>query len=132
MRGDRLRSAQSLIKEIALSRDKRSLPWWIILPVVIVAGMVLLVSFFGPVSNLIVQNTPAPYSASDEPLIEAAVRESFGNEPISSVRRHSYPVVVHLPDMSCVGFNVRSGVLGTSRTVCFRKADGSVAVRHAY
>lgn len=115
-----------------MSRDKRSLPRWTILPVFIVAGVILLVSFFGPASNLIVQNTPAPYVASDEPLIEAAVRESFGGEPISSIRRHSYPVVVQLPDMTCVGFNVRPGVLGTSRTVCFKKADGSVAVRHAY
>lgn len=115
-----------------MNRDKRSLSKWIILPAALGIGMILLVAFPRHISQLISQNIPVPYYKSEERLVEAAVREAYGAEAsIADVRTHSYPVVVSLPDMKCVGFNVRRGWLGVTQTVCFRKSDGSVAVRHS-
>ena len=115
-----------------MNRDKRSLPKWIILPAVFVIGMIILVSFSGHISQLISQHTPMPYYEADEPLVEAAIREAYGaGTNISEVKRHSYAVVVYLPDMKCVGLNTRPGWLGVTQTVCFKTSDGSVAIRHS-
>lgn len=40
------------------------------------------------------------------------------------------PVVVHLPDLVCVAFKLKRGALGGEATVCFSRADGSVAINH--
>ena len=118
------------IMESAVNREKRSLPRWIIVPVVFVIGMILWVSV-NPIGRFISQHTPVPYYQLEEPLVKAAIREAFGaGANIAEVKSHSYPVVVRLPDMNCVGFNLRPGWIGVTETVCFRKNDGSVAIRH--
>lgn len=121
-----------LIEDYAVNRDKKSLPRWIIVSALLVIGMILLVSLFGPISRIIIQHTPNPYYKSDEPLVEDAIRELYGDRAsMADVVGHTYPVVVSLPDMKCVGFNVRHGVLGPTQTVCFRKSDRSVVLRHS-
>ncbi len=110
-----------------MSRDRRSLPKWIIVPTVLVIGVVSVFLF----QDRLLQLIPVPYYKSEAQIVEAAIKEAFGAEPSASVRRRSYPVVVDLPDMTCVGFNLRPGWIGATQTVCFRKSDGSVAVRHS-
>ncbi len=46
------------------------------------------------------------------------------------VLRTRYPVVVRLPEMTCVGLNLRRWMLGQDRTICFRNSDGEVVVDH--
>lgn len=115
-----------------MNRDKKSFSRWIIVPAGLVIGIIVLVSFSGQISQFIIRHTPNPYYKSDERLVEDAVKEMYGDRAsIADLIGHVYPVVVSLPDMKCVGFNVRRGVLGPTQTVCFRKSDGSVALRHS-
>ena len=115
-----------------MNRGKRWLTKWTLVPAVLVIGTGLCVSFLGQISQFISQQIPVPYHKGEEPLVEAAIREAYGAEAsIADIKRHAYPVVVHLPDMKCVGFNLRRGVIGVRQTVCFKKSDESVAVRHS-
>jgi hypothetical protein len=115
-----------------MSRDKRSLRKWIIVLSSVAVGTALLVAFSRNISSLLVQHVPVPYHKDDERLVKAAIAEIYGpGVSISEVKKHAYPVVIHLPDMACIGFNLRPGWIGVEQSVCFRTADGSVAIRHS-
>jgi hypothetical protein len=120
------------IKDTAMKRNKGSLRSWIVVISVIVIGITLLASFSRNISSFVGQYIPAPYHKADTPLVEAAIAEVYGPDAtIDEVRKHAYPVVIHLPSMSCVGFKLRPGWIGIEQSVCFLNSDGSVAVRHS-
>lgn len=72
---------------------------------------------------------PAPYDQTDKPLVDRAL-DIYGGGSMSrkDVLRTRYPVVVRLPEMTCVGLNLRRWMLGQDRTICFRNSDGEVVV----
>lgn len=114
-----------------MPHDKKS--YFRIVSIVTVA-VVAAISFL-PLKNwgvwYVNQILPAPYEEDDEPLVEAAMRDAFGQDvDIRNMKRTVYPVVVDLDRMKCVGLNLRRGVYGRSQTVCFSKIDGSVVVRY--
>ena len=78
------------------------------------------------------ESVPVPYHMSDQGLVDRAIRIYSGNGrvPHETVIREVYRVVVHLPEMSCVGLNLRPGMAGGDTVICFRKSDGLVAVKY--
>lgn len=77
-------------------------------------------------------SVPVPYHISDQGLVDRAIQIYSGNGRVSNeaAMREVYPVVVHLPEMSCVGLNLKPGIAGGDTTICFRKSDGKIAVNH--
>jgi hypothetical protein len=64
---------------------------------------------------------------SDEPLVNKAVdiyRE--GKVSRGDVLRDHEPVVVYLPDMTCVGLNLKEHMVGGDTTMCFDKSGKQV------
>jgi hypothetical protein len=76
---------------------------------------------------------PVPYYSNDEQLVEKAVGVLYGRDKdLAWIKTSAYPVVVDLPEMKCVGFNLRRGTYGRGQTVCFSKANGSEVVRYLH
>lgn len=75
-------------------------------------------------------DTSVPYHMVDQPLVDKALQIYSGNGKIPKERvdREVYAVVVHLPDMSCVGLNLKPGMAGGDRTICFRNSDGEKVI----
>ena len=70
----------------------------------------------------------AKYGPDERLYVERAIELYSGNGKISraEVFRRVDPVVVYLPDMTCVGMNLRRGVVGGDSTVCFDKSGRRV------
>ena len=61
---------------------------------------------------------------SDEALVNRAL-DLYAKGKISRaelLKRYD-PVVVHLPKMTCVGLNLRPGILGGDTTMCFDRSN---------
>lgn len=71
-------------------------------------------------------------SPDEQALIDRAVELQVGTEDAgrAALLGASIPVVVYLPDLVCVAFKVKRSALGGEQTVCFSRADGSVASNH--
>lgn len=67
----------------------------------------------------------AEYRKFERPYIERAIAVDVGRNKASRelVLKRVKPSVVYLPGMICVGLNVRRGVAGGDRTVCFDQSD---------
>jgi hypothetical protein len=70
---------------------------------------------------------PVPYYRADKPYVDRALEFMSGNGKRSrrELERWYYPVVVHLPQMVCVGLNLVRGV-GETRTFCFNQDGGQL------
>ena len=74
---------------------------------------------------------PAPYAYSDQPLVDRALDiYGGGTRSRKELLRKVYPVVVRLPEMTCVGLNPRPGRMASATTICFRDSDGTVVLTH--
>ena len=64
---------------------------------------------------------------SDEPVVNKAL-DIYGKGKVSRADLlKSYDVaVVYLPNMTCVGFNLRAGTAGGDETMCFDKTGRQV------
>ena len=62
-----------------------------------------------------------PFYPADRPIVERAISMYSGNGrvPREEVDRQVYPVVVHLPSMTCVELNLRPTMVGGDTTTCF-------------
>ena len=61
------------------------------------------------------------YRESESPLVEKAYRVWSHNGRASRVEfnREFSPVVVYLPEMTCVGLNLKPSLVGGDETICF-------------
>lgn len=75
---------------------------------------------------------PVPYHVSDQILVDRAIAIYSGGGRITKDKamEEVYPVVVHLPDRSCVGLNLRPGMAGGDTTICFRRSDGELILNY--
>lgn len=71
----------------------------------------------------------AKYGPIERPYVERAIAIYSGHGKISSeqVLRMVDPVVVYLPNMTCVGMNLRRNWAGGDRTICFG-GDGHLLI----
>ncbi len=64
---------------------------------------------------------------TDKVLVEKALDiYSKGKVSREEILKSVNPVVVYLPDMNCVGLNLKEGVLGGDTTICFDKRGNQV------
>ena len=71
-------------------------------------------------------------SISEQQFVDRAIELQAGpsERGQETLLRVWVPVVVHLPDLVCVAFKLKQGAIGGEATVCFSRADGSVAINH--
>jgi hypothetical protein len=64
---------------------------------------------------------------SEEAVVNKAL-DLYGKGRLSraEILKNVTPVVVYLPDMTCVGLNLNEGVLGADTTLCFDEAGKQV------
>ncbi len=77
------------------------------------------------------QYWPSPYALAEQPLVDRAL-DIYGAGTLTRKEslRKVYPVVVRLPEMTCVGLNPRLGRMAHATTICFRDSDGTVVLTH--
>lgn len=77
-------------------------------------------------------NSIAPPGEDEKMLIDRALNVYVGprEEDQENILSMSTPVVVYLPDMECVAFKANKGTIGGEFTVCFNRADGSLALTY--
>ena len=68
---------------------------------------------------------------SDEPIVDKA-QDIYGHGKVSREDlRGSYDInIVYLPQMTCVGFNLRPGTAGGDDTLCLDKAGQRVVLHY--
>ena len=86
-------------------------------------GMAALVAACSDTSEV-----PVPFRMMDKPVVDKAlaIYSGGGKLPLKEVERRVYPVVVHLPKMTCVGLNLRVGMVGGDTTLCFDDESGQL------
>lgn len=74
----------------------------------------------------------SPIDENEQALINKALDASVGPSKDGRATMMSMftPVLVYLPDMTCVAFKANRGTIGGEFTACFKKEDGSLALTH--
>jgi hypothetical protein len=68
--------------------------------------------------------------ASEQDIVNRALDvEANGKVSRDYILKSVDPVVLYLPDMTCVGLNLRRGVLGGNTTICFDNT-GKKVIHH--
>lgn len=77
------------------------------------------------------QNGDKTYREAEEKYVSKAIYIYSGKGRISrsEIEKDVRPVVVYLPDMICVGLNLRPGHAGGDTTICFDK-NGNEVLHH--
>lgn len=83
-------------------------------------------------SGCINDNDSNTYRDFDEKWVNKAIELHFGEGKNSreNALKVIKPSVVYLPEMVCVGLNLKSNSLGADQTICFSKEDESAVLVH--
>lgn len=99
---------------------------------IIIKIIIVTIILSATLSSCLEGNSNNTYRNSDEEWIDKAIELHFGPGKNSRDRALMIvnPSIVYLPEMVCVGLNLKNNSLGADQTICFSKSDGSTIIVH--
>lgn len=96
--------------------------------IIIAQAVIILVLAIALLIKVDVINRAVPYYPADKGLVERAIAaySGSGRKSRTQVDLEVYPVVVHLPSMTCVELNLRPNISGGDTTMCFSRETSRV------